>query len=380
MSRTGAPASVPSVSLFLPTLEGGGAERVFVGLANEFSALGLRVDLLLARATGPYLSEVASAVRIVDFGGRVLRSSPRLVRHLRRERPDVLLSGLEHSNIVAVLSRFAAGTGTRCVISVRSVPTAVHRANPSVRSWGLLQLVRASYRFADAIIANSQAVAADLAERLHLSSERMHVVYNPLDIAGLQRMSDQPVDHPWCAAGAPPLILAVGSLTPLKDFATLVRAFSLVTVAHPSRLVILGEGPERGALERLIGELGLQQDVQLPGFVRNPFAWMRRAAMCVSSSLTEGCPNALMQALACGTAVVGTDCAGGSAEILEHGKWGRLAAVGDPAAMAQAIRATLDDKAHPDGRRRAHDFAHRAIARQYLHVLLPGQVATDQAY
>jgi glycosyltransferase involved in cell wall biosynthesis len=367
------------VALFLPTLEGGGAERVFVGLANEFSRQGLRVDLILASAVGPYLEEAAPRVRIVDLGAeRVLRSLPGLTRHLRQERPDVLLSGLEHSNIVALLSRFTAGIGTRCVISVRSVPTAVHRAVPSVRSWGLLQLVRAVYRFADAIIANSHAVAADLSQRFHVPAENLHVIYNPLDITVLRTLSEQPLDHPWCAAGAPPVVVAVGSLAPLKDFSTLIRAFALVRALRSCRLVILGEGPERAGLEGLIGELGLQQDVHLPGFVLNPFAWMRRAAVCVSSSLTEGCPNALMQALACGTAVVGTDCAGGSAEILEQGKWGRLTPVGDVAAMAQGILATLDDRTPPDVRRRANDFAHRRIARQYLHILLPDQFATDE--
>lgn len=381
MNAAGSGGSAPSVALFLPTLEGGGAERVFVGLANEFSRLGLRVQLILASAEGPYLEETAPAVRIVDLGERrVLHALPGLMRHLRRERPDVLLSGLEHSNTTALLARFAAGTGTRCVISVRSVPTAVHRAQPTLRGWALLQLVRAAYRFADAIIANSVAVAADLSNRLHLPREKLHVVYNPLDVAGLQQLSEQPLDHPWCGQGAPPIILAVGSLTPLKDFPTLVRAFARVRAGRPCRLVVLGEGAGRPALEQLIRELGLQQDVYLPGFVRNPFPWMHRAAVCVSSSVTEGCPNALMQALACGTPVVGTDCAGGSAEILEHGKWGRLTPVGDPEAMAQAILAALDDECAPDVRRRAGDFAQRRIARQYLDILLPNQCATGEVY
>jgi glycosyltransferase involved in cell wall biosynthesis len=360
----------------LPSLEGGGAERVFVDLANEFADLGLRVDLVLACAHGPYLDEVSAAVRVIDFRtSRVLRSLPKLARYLRSARPDVLLSGLEHANIVALLSRLAAGVGTRCVISVRSVPTAVYREARSIRSWALLQLARGAYRFADAIIANSEAVVADLLQSLKVSRGSLHLVYNPLNIALLQRLSEQALDHPWCVDGAPPIVLGVGSLTTLKDFPTLVRAFSSVRSRRDCRLVILGEGPDRANLELLIRCLKLERDVYLPGFVRNPFAWMRHAKVLVSSSLTEGCPNALMQALACGTQVIGTDCVGGSAEILEGGKWGQLVAVGDADAIAAAVLAVIDTAARPDVRQRANDFAQRRIAQQYLQVLLPGHDA-----
>jgi glycosyltransferase involved in cell wall biosynthesis len=284
----------------------------------------------------------------------------------------VLLSGLEHSNIVALLSRFAAGAGTRCVISVRSVPTAVYHQGRSARSWALLQLARAVYRFADAVIANSGAVAADLSQRLSVPMDRINLVYNPLNITQLRRLSEQTVDHPWCAQGAPPIILGVGSLTALKDFPTLVRAFSSVRSKRECRLVILGEGPDRATLELLIRQLQLDRDVYLPGFVRNPFSWMRRAAVLVSSSLTEGCPNALMQALACGTPVISTDCVGGSAEILEDGRWGQLVAVGDADAIAAAVVRVFESAARIDVQQRANDFAIRRIAQQYLQVLLPG--------
>jgi glycosyltransferase involved in cell wall biosynthesis len=361
------------IALYLPSLEGGGAERVFVDLANEFAKMGLPVDLVLAHAHGPYLDEVSAAVRVVDLRSpRVLRSLPKLARYLRLERPDVLLSGLEHSNIVALLSRLAAGVGTRCVISVRSVPTAVYREARSIRSWILLQLARAAYRFADEVIGNSEAVVADLIRSLNVSSTRLHIVYNPLNITVLQRLSAQIVDHPWCAVGAPPIVLGVGSLTALKDFPTLVKAFSLVRAKRDCRLVILGEGPDRASLELLIRRLHLEGDTYLPGFVRNPFAWMRHAGVMVSSSLTEGCPNALMQALACGAPVIGTDCVGGTAEILARGTWGHLVAVGDADAIAEAVLTVINTAARPDVRQRANDFSLPRIADQYLRILLPG--------
>ena len=365
----------PTITLFLPSLEGGGAQRVFVELANEFVALGLRVNLALASAHGPYLEEISAGVRVIDFGASgVLQSLPKLARHLRSERPDVMLSGLDHANIIAMLARLAARNGTRCVISMRSVPTAVYRESRSVRGWLLLQLIKVAYPFADAIVANSEAVASDLSQLLRITRSRLHIVYNPLNISWIEKSSREEVDHSWCAAGAPPIVLGVGSLGVLKDFQTLIRAFSIVRSIRVCRLVILGEGPQREDLERLIYELGLERDVHLAGFVGNPFAWMRRATVFVSSSLTEGCPNALMQALACGTSVISTDCVGGSAEVLQSGKWGHLVAVGDYRAMADAIAKTLEATIHPDVRQRANDFAHDRIARQYLQILLPNHV------
>jgi glycosyltransferase involved in cell wall biosynthesis len=365
-------AHAPTIALFLPSLDGGGAERVFVQLANEFAALGLRVHLVLATARGPYLDEVADGVRTVDLDSRgVLRSLPKLVTYLRSERPEVVLSALDHSNIVALLACSVAGAGTRCVISMRSVPSAVYREERFARKWVLPMLMRRSYRFADRIIANSQAVASDLVANFRVPAHKLNVIYNPLDLALIERLSGERVSNPWFSLSSSPLILGVGSLTVLKDFPTLIRAFSIVRARRECRLAILGEGPERAGLEELVAKLGLQKDVDLPGFVDNPFAWMRCAEVVVCSSLTEGCPNALMQALACGTAVVSTECVGGCSEILEGGRWGRLVPIGDAQAMAESILATMNGGARVDVGKRAADFAIEEVARTYLRQLIP---------
>jgi glycosyltransferase involved in cell wall biosynthesis len=235
----------------------------------------------------------------------------------------------------------------------------------------MLQLMRGTFRFANTIIANSEGVAADISQLLRMSRDNIEVVFNPIDMASIESLSREEVDLPWNDSGRAPTILGVGRLDVLKDFQTLIRAFSIVRSTRDCRLVILGEGPDRAKLEALVRESGLPQDVYMPGFVRNPFAWMRHASVLVSSSLTEGCPNAVMQALACGTCVVSTDSVGGSSEILEGGKWGRLVAVGDAEAMADAIAGTLDASSHPEVRQRAKDFAQERIAGQYLQVLLP---------
>jgi glycosyltransferase involved in cell wall biosynthesis len=364
------------IAVFLPSLDGGGAERVFADLSGEFAALDYPVDLVLASARGQYLADVSARVRMIDLGaGGVLSSLSKLVRYLRSERPCVMLSGLDHANIIAIVACALAGGRSRCVISMRSVPTAVYAEDPSVRGWIILQLIKNLYRFAYGIVGNSSAVVHDLKRFRHIPVRKIAVIYNPLDINRIVLASHAQVDHPWLVEGAPPVVLGVGSLAVLKDFPTLIRAFVLVRPRFNCRLVILGEGPDRPALMSLVHELGLDGEVLMPGFVANPFAWMKRARVFVSSSLTEGCPNALMQALACGTQIVSTACPGGSAEILEGGKWGRLVPVRNSTAMAEAIVDSMSDTIRLDVQQRAADFALATIAQKYLQILLPSQIS-----
>jgi len=362
------------IALFLPALDGGGAERVFVELANEIAARGLPVELVLATARGPYLAEVAPGVRVVDLGARrVLWALPRLVRYLRTGRPRVLLSGLDNANVVALLARHAAPRDMRCLISMRAVPSAVYPADGSMGSRKLFWAMRQTYRRADAIIANSRAVADDLVSALRVPAPLIHVIHNPLNLARIRSLGDEATGDVEFKNDGPPVILGVGALIPVKDFSTLVRAFARVRARRDCRLLILGEGPERERLLALAAQCGVAQDVRLPGFRRNPFPAMRRARIFVSSSKSEGCPNALLQALALGTAVVSTDSVGGSAEVLENGRWGRLVPVGDVEAMAQAIAAALDAENTRAGVQRARDFSHDRITDRYLEVLLPGE-------
>jgi glycosyltransferase involved in cell wall biosynthesis len=231
--------------------------------------------------------------------------------------------------------------------------------------------MRAVFPHADHVVANSNAVANDLIARFGVARQRVSVIYNPVDIERISRLSAQEPGDPWCDRDEAPIVLGVGSLTKLKDFKTLIRAFAILRAQRRARLAILGEGGEREGLERLVAQLRLQEDVYLPGFAKNPFAWMRRARLLVSSSVTEGCPNVVLQSLACGTPVVCTDCDGGSSEILDHGRWGRLVRVRDEAALANAMIESFDEPPRRDLHSRAAHFSIDEVAKSFLAVLLP---------
>lgn len=370
----------PRVALFLPSLDGGGAERVFVELANEFARRGLRVDLVLAMEKGAYLSEVSHQVRIVGLTShRLLRALPKLAGYLRRERPEAILSALDHANVVAILARGLACRSARCVVSARSMPSGMYAGRVSTRSRLLLRLARATYRHADAVVANSHAVARDVKLHLGVAAESLFVIYNPINLEWIDAMSREDVAHRWFAEGAPPVILSAGRLSAEKDFGTLIRAFAQVRSRRDCRLLILGEGPDRPGLAGLAREVGVERDFEMPGFIPNPIAWMRRARVFVSSSVTEGLPNVVMQALALGLPVVSTRSAGGVAELLGEGRWGTLVPVGDASAMAKAIAANLDASHDIRVRARAMDFAPSAIASQYIELLLPADGAYRQS-
>ncbi|OUM88705.1 MAG: glycosyl transferase [Bacillus thermozeamaize] len=358
------------VALFVPSLRGGGAERIMLNLAGEFAERGLNVDLILAKAEGPYLAEKHPSVRLIDLKARrVLFSLPGLVRYLRRERPVALLSALDHANLVALWARSLARVPVRVVVSVHNTVSQATARDRNKRSRWILRGMGLFYPRAEAVVAVSEGVAKDLVNVVRLSREKIRVIYNPVVTQALFVKADEPFDHPWFAPGAPPVILGVGRLTEQKDFPTLIRAFALVRKKHPARLMILGEGEERSKLETLVQELGLEKDVALPGFVNNPFKYMKRAGVFVLSSKWEGFGNVLVEAMALGTPVVSTDCPSGPAEILENGRWGRLVPVGDVYALAEAIIETLDEEHHPDVANRAKDFAVELAVEKYINVL-----------
>jgi glycosyltransferase involved in cell wall biosynthesis len=378
-----------------------------LNLADAFFARGHRVDLIVCRAKGELRDQVPDGVTLVELrrvssriwsrlhvlaadpaglasllrpillpigASSAIRYLPDLVRYLRHERPQVLLSAMTDLNLVALWARRLARVPTELVISEHITLSQSVQAGANRGKWRyrfLPPLVARTYPWADAIIAVSAGMADDLSTVAEIPRERILTIYNPVVTPDLEEKSRARCDHPWFAPGSPPVLLAVGRLTAQKDFPTLLRAFARVQRVRPVRLLLLGEGEDRAKLEALVSELGVAADVALPGFALNPFPYMARAAVLVLSSLYEGLPTVVIEALACGCPVVSTDCPSGPSEILEGGRYGALVPVGDDAALAEAITATLDVPRDRNRlRERAALFSADAKAEQYLRVLL----------
>jgi glycosyltransferase involved in cell wall biosynthesis len=248
---------------------------------------------------------------------------------------------MSHANLIALWASRLAGGVTPVVVTVHNTMSQSTPALGGLAGRLSSGLLRAFYPWAAKVVSVSQGAADDLARTSGLPRERVDVVYNPVITPAMLALARRPPDHPWLKAGEVPVIIGVGRLTRQKDFPTLIRAFAEVRRRCPARLLILGEGEERPALEALAGELGVSDDVALPGFVENPMGYMAGSALFVLSSAWEGLPTVLIEALAAGTRVVSTDCPSGPREILRDGRLGALVPVGDAAALAQAMIGAL---------------------------------------
>lgn len=319
-------------------MEAGGAERVFVTLANGLRAAGCDVDLVLMNRAGSLLKEVKPEVNVVQLDAkRAMFALVPLARYLRRVRPEVMLTTLTHVNVVAALARKLARVPVRLVVREATTTSVHHRYATDIRSRVVALLIGTAYRAADRVISPSQGVTEDLVTGSGIVREHVATISNPIDVARIRALACEPVTNPFSESDDLPVVVGVGRLSSEKDFSTLIFAFAKASKTVPANLLILGDGEERGVLEALVRSLGLAQHVRMPGFVENPFAYLRQAAVFVLSSRYEGLPNALLQALAVGVPVVATDCPSGPSEILESGRLGRLVPVGDVEAMAAAI-------------------------------------------
>jgi glycosyltransferase involved in cell wall biosynthesis len=354
------------IAFFLPTLAGGGAERVALNLLKGMLERDLLLDLVVADTEGPYLEQIPAGVQLVNLGtGRVMKAIPALAKYLNQTKPVALLSHMNHANIAAILARDLARSKTKLVV-VEHNTLSTSKSNLQ-RSKFLPTMMRWLYPRADAIVGVSQGVATDLDTQMGFQPGTVRVVYNPVVDAELLAKAATPVVHPWFQAGSPPVFLAVGRLSQQKDFANLIRAFALVRQQQSARLIILGEGETRSELEAEIAALGMAADVSLPGFVQNPYAYMAAATTFVLSSRWEGLPTVLIEAMACGCAVVSTDCPSGPAEILASGRYGRLVPIEDSQALADAMLQTLATSAdRADSIERGRYFSAERAVDAYL--------------
>jgi glycosyltransferase involved in cell wall biosynthesis len=353
----------PDLSLFLyrPTDQLTGVARVFVTLANELAGEGVRVDLVTTGGPKASLASLDSCVRLVTLRVRKLRRAfTPLARYMAVERPRTLLSGMEHPNILAVAAARAAKVDSRVAVSCHGPLKArlEHVYGPREKLI-LPQLVRWWYPKADVIICASDGVRESLASYLPTSAEaKLTTVYNPVLSKDFASRANQDLPR-WCGDSSDvPTIISAGRFSKEKSFSTLLAAFGRLREDRPARLVVLGDGPEKPSLEAAAAAMKLGSDVLMPGFISNPLPYMQRASVFVLSSILEGFGLVLVEAMACGTPVVATDCPGGPREVLADGKYGSLVPVEDPVHMASAIAETLDNPVDSKVlKARAEDFS-----------------------
>ncbi len=337
--------SLKKITIFIQNLDGGGAEKVIVNLIKSFIKRNIEIDLILAKAEGVLIKELPTKVRIINLNkNSILYSIPDLIKYIKNEKPEVILSTLDHVNVATIIARKLSKIDSKLILRLSSTITADIKNNTFIKRIILPHLIKILYPLADRIIAISKETYNDLQKIVKINPQKVKIIYNPIDISEISSKANEEVSHPWFNKGEPPVIISAGRLNKAKDYPTLLKAFSIVHKKLPSRLMILGKGEEENNLKKLAYKLRIEKDFYLKGFEENPFKYMKRASVFVLSSKWEGLPNVLIEALALKIPIVSTNCKSGPSEILENGKWGRLVEVGDYHAMAEAIIETLNSK------------------------------------
>ena len=353
------------VAVLLPSLRGGGAERVAWASARELANRGHQVDLVLVEAEGDLLPIVPKGVRVVDLKAhRLITALPPLADYLRKEQPDTLQALMWPLTVIAVMAHRLARSAARLVLSDHTMLSS--HVQGSLQRLLLRWTARLFYPLADARTICSSMAADDLSCLSGIPRERFEVVYNPIT-PPQQIGTTAEVEALWGQASA--RVITVGSLKPEKNHALLLRAFAEVA-DRTAKLLILGEGPLRGDLEKLAAELGIADRVLLPGFALDPWPYLASADLFVLSSDYEGFPLVLAEAMHAGLRIVSTDCTSGPAEITDNGRFGRLVPCGDAGALAAAIDQALQEEPKPEAMRAQADrVAGSAMIDRYVALL-----------
>ncbi|MFP8958345.1 glycosyltransferase [Natrialbaceae archaeon A-CW3] len=357
-----------SVSLFIPDLSIGGAERVFVNLANGLADENLDVELVLLHKQGGFLSYVSNDVEVIELGASRLRYAiPSLSNHIQSKNVSNLITGMTFPNCVTILSKALVRVkkSVNVIITEHNTQSEKNDVGTKVQ----LSIARILYRGADQVIAVSEGVAEDVSEWCNLHKDSIQTIYNPI-VNESTIFEDFPMPDHHAYSTNKDILLGVGRLVEQKNFPLLLEAFNRIESDRDVELVILGEGPKRSELEQKAEDLDCSSVIHFPGFVDDPYPYFAHSDVFVLSSKWEGFGNVLVEAMACGTPVVSTNCPNGPSEILADGEYGTLVPIGQPDTMAVSIQKELVDPISKTKlQNRALDFSVSKISKQYMEYL-----------
>jgi glycosyltransferase involved in cell wall biosynthesis len=331
-----------NISVVTPRFALTGVPLAQIRFARALARRGHKVKLIIGFVDPAYKLPRYVDIEIEVWGLPKVRSMLMpMVRYLQTEKPDVVFSAEDHLNTITLIAAQISRTKARISVSSRVNPFDTYSNKLFTKRWVLKHLTRLMMGRADAMT----CVSKDMVDQYkQIFPNPPHVcVYNIVDEPDSRTRMYEAVEHPWFADKSVPVLIAAGRLAPWKGFGNLIEALNLLLHSRRARLLILGDGPQRQELQLLIEARGLRDCVELVGYVENPLKYFSRANVFVLSSLLEGLPNVLVEAMMCGCTPVATDCPTGPREVLQDGKYGYLVPVRDPKAMAAAIEKALDE-------------------------------------
>ncbi|OGZ66108.1 MAG: hypothetical protein A3D34_02965 [Candidatus Staskawiczbacteria bacterium RIFCSPHIGHO2_02_FULL_33_16] len=364
-----------TITFFLPSLECGGTERNTVNLLKNLNKENYALSLLLAEKKGDFIKDVPKEIPIVSFNAHSLfKIFLHLIAYFKEEKADIFVSAFPRFNAIVLLAKKFSGTKTKIIITEhlsfsllsKTAKTVSHRF---IARFLFPSFIKLFYPNADAIICVSKGIAQEISSMAgHL--EKIKVIYNPVADHTILEKAKAEVSHTWFHSTEIPVILMVGRLSKTKDQPTLFRALSIILKKQPAHLVIVGDGTEKLKLINLATQLNLTENIAFLGFQDNPYKYMKRASVFVLSSLQEGFGNVIVEAMACGTPVVATNCASGPSEIIQDRINGLLVAPQNEEALASLIIKVLNNPSLAktlsiEGKKRSEFFSIKKSVEEY---------------
>src|SRR5690349_11085155 len=354
------------VAFLIPTLKGGGAERVFLTLLRHIDRAKFECTLVVVDLQGAtLLDEMPRDVELIDLKAKRVRYALLgIVRTIRRLQPDIVLSTLGHLNLAVALLRPLLPTHMRFIGRETCVVSAQHSMYAVPVLWRVL------YRWLcprfDHVVCQSQDMAEDLWSNYGVPISQASVIHNPLDAERIRELSTVEIGE---AASGPAKVsfVAAGRLSHQKGIDLLIEAFGLLN--RPDiELTILGEGPLEAELKGLASRMGVSKQITFMGFRKNPYPFLATASAFIQSSRFEGFPNVVLEALACGTPVIACPAPGGTAEILSSREDCEIASEISAAALAEAMKRWLAGPRARVPEDAVQPYAADTITKQYEHL------------
>lgn len=364
---------MPRVGFIIYKLGVGGAERMIINLANKLSKSGYTIDFVLGNSGGGFEDKIKDSVNVFKLnsmpipGYRSLGMFPGLRSYIQEKRPTTLISAMTQTNAVTVLSVAFSDTTVKCISTVHNTFSEIKRPLHKPHSLGLHLLGEFAYSMSDEVVCCSHGVENDLRQQLHTRLSNCGTIYNPIFTEELVRQSREEVEDNWFIDEKTIVITGLSNLKPQKDYETFLKSFEKIrsNIDDEVKAKIMGDGKERQKLIELSKSLGHSGDIEFSGYVENPFKYIRASDCFVLTSKFEGLSNVLIEAMACETPIVSSDCPNGPREILDNGKFGKLVPVGKPDPVADAVVETVQSQSTPDFMGRAKDFSLESICSKY---------------
>lgn len=354
----------------LDSLGLGGAQSVILNILKYIDRNKFNAELALFTLEGDYMNNLPEDITYYDLNSvRTRYMIFSLIRLLREIKPQIIFSTLLKVNAAINIAVKLAGVSPKVIIRSSNFFSSKFRDEPFYTNI----LSRWANRNADSIVATTEEMRSDMYKNFSIPLNKIKVIYNPVDIKFIDEMSRKPIEDSSFEINSrknSPLIISMGRLTDQKGYSYLLKAFQIVRSNLPAKLVILGRGDKKEELENLAGNLNIDKFVIFLGFQSNPYRLMARSDVFVLSSLWEGFPNALIEAMTCRVPVISTDCSSGPKEIITSGVNGLLVPVGNENILADAILRVLTDKKlsnkiAENGRKKVLDFEAKKVVREY---------------